>query len=134
MRVKLTNKQTVEMINIFAGMMGKQLPRKLAFAIGKNMENLQTQIYKPYEAELKRIKAEHELLDENKNQMKNEKGQLLYKNPEAYAEELVELLEIENDFDMHTIKEEVLEQCENEAKWSKLTVAEEIACMRMVEG
>lgn len=134
MQVKITNKQTVEMINTLSGMLNKQLPRKLAFAIGKNLENLQTQIYKPYAAELKQIKQNHEVLDEEGKQRKNEAGQLLYKDPEAYEEELIELLEIENIFEMHTIKEEVLEQCEKEAKWSKLTVAEEIACMRMVEG
>lgn len=134
MKVKITNKQAIETINVLAGMMNKELPCKMAFAIGKNMDNLQTQIYKPYERELKKIKKTYEVMDEQGQQRTDEHGHLLYTDREAYENELTELLEVENEFDMHVIKEDVLEKCENEEKWSGLTVAEKIIFMRMLEG
>lgn len=134
MKVKITNKQAVEMINTLAGMMDKKLPRKLSFAVGKNLEALQAQIYKPYEKEMQRIAKEYEVLDENGNQKVDAYNRTIYKDRYAYQDTMNELLEIENEFDMHTIKEEVLEQCEKEEKWTVMTVKEQIACMRMIES
>lgn len=134
MKVKITNKQAVETINTLAGMMDKKLPRKLSFAVGKNLEALQAQIYKPYEKEMQRIAKEYEVLDENGNQKVDAYNRAIYKDRYAYQDTMNELLEIENEFDMHTIKEEVLEQCEKEEKWTVLTVKEQIACMRMLES
>lgn len=54
--MKITNKETIEMINVLSSdsIQNKILPRKLSFAIGKNLEGLRSQIYKPYLEELKK--------------------------------------------------------------------------------
>ena len=134
MKVKLTNRQAIEMINAFAGMQEKTLPRKLSFAIGKNLEALQAQIYKPYEKEMQRISRAYEVLDSNGNQKVDELRRVIYTDRYAYQDEMNELLEIENDFEMHTIADDLLDQCEKEEKYSTLTVKEELACMRMLES
>lgn len=133
MKVTITNKQAIEMINAFAGMREKKLPRKLSFAIGKNLEALQAQIYKPYEKEMQRITRAYEVLDANGNQKVDEYKRPIYTDRYAYQDDMNELLEIENEFEMHTIAEELLDQCEKEEKWSDLTAKEQIACMRMLE-
>ena len=43
------------------------------------------------------------------------------------------MCEIENDFEMHTVSKEQLDQCEDE-KYSGLTVNERMALMKMLKG
>lgn len=132
MKVTITNKQAIEMINAFAGMQEKKLPRKLSFAIGKNLEALQAQIYKPYEKEMQRITRTYEVLDANGNQKVDELRRAIYTDRYAFQDAMNELLSIENEFEMHTITEEVLDQCEKDDKFDILTAKEELACMRML--
>lgn len=132
--MKITNKETIEMINVLSSdsIQNKILPRKLSFAIGKNLEILRSQIYKPYLEELKKLESQYQKTDEDGNPVR-ENGRTVYTDREAYGRELQELLDIENDFDMHTISEDVLDQCENEEKYSELNVKETIVLMRMLE-
>lgn len=125
--MKITNKETIEMINVLSSdsIQNKILPRKLSFAIGKNLEKLRSQIYKPYLEELKKLEKQYQETDEN--------GRTAYTDREAYEKELQELLDIENDFNMHTISDDVLDQCENKDKYSNLNVKETIALMKMLE-
>lgn len=125
--MKITNKETIEMINVLSSdsIQNKILPRKLSFAIGKNLEKLRSQIYKPYLEELKKLEKQYQKTDEN--------GRTAYTDREAYEKELQELLDIENDFNMHTISDDVLDQCENKDKYSNLNVKETIALMKMLE-
>lgn len=132
MKVTITNKQAIEMINAFAGMQEKKLPRKLSFAIGKNLEALQAQIYKPYEKEMQRITRTYEVLDANGNQKVDELRRAIYTDRYAFQDAMNELLSIENEFEMHTITEELLDQCEKDDKFDILTAKEELACMRML--
>lgn len=133
MKVTITNKQAIEMINTFAGMREKKLPRKLSFAIGKNLEALRMQIYKPYEKEMQNITRSHEVLDTNGNQKVDELGRAIYTDRYAFQDAMNELLDIENEFEMHTITEELLDQCEKVDKFDNLSVKEEIACMHMIK-
>ena len=132
--MKITNKETIEIINALSSdsIQNKILPRKLSFAIGKNLERLRSQIYKPYLEELKKLENQYQKIDEDGKPVR-ENGRTVYTDREAYGKELQELLDIENDFDMHTISEDVLDQCENEEKYSELNVKETIVLMRMLE-
>lgn len=132
--MKITNKETIEMINVLSSdsIQNKILPRKLSFAIGKNLEGLRSQIYNPYLEELKKLGNQYQKIDEDGKPVR-ENGRTVYTDREAYGRELQELLDIENDFDMHTISEGVLDQCENEEKYSELNVKETIVLMKMLE-
>lgn len=131
--MKLTNSEVVNMINALAGMQDKVLPRKLSYAISKNLEKLQATIYKPYDKERINIIRKYAVLDENGNQKADVHGRLIYTDREAYENEMDELLEIENEFDMHTIGEELLDQCEKEEKYTDLSVKEYAAIMKMLK-
>lgn len=131
--MKLTNKETVTMINTLEGMQDKILPRRLSYAISKNLERLKAAIYKPYDKERINIIRKYAVLDENGNQKADVHGRLIYTDREAYENEMDELLEIENEFDMHTIGEELLDQCEKEEKYTDLAVKEYAAVMKMLK-
>lgn len=134
MNIKLTNKQAIEVINAFTTLGDKVLPMKLAFAVGKNLEKIQATIYRPYTKTMEQLKAKHVVLDENGNRKTNEHGREILKNIPEYEEKLNELLDIENDFEAHTITEALLEQCDADDKYSKLTVKELSALMKFIEG
>lgn len=131
--MKITNRQAVDMINTLAEMSDKILPRKLSFAISKNMERLKINIYKPYDVERIKIIKAYAVMDEDGHQKTDSHGLPAYTDRSAYEEELNALLEIENEFGMHTISEELLDQCEKEEKYSDLTVKEYAALMKMLE-
>lgn len=130
--MKITNQQVVEMMNALNSMKEKVLPRKLSFAIGRNLEGLSV-IYKPYIQELRRLEEEYVVMDKNGNPAVDTHGRIIYTDRKAYQAGLEELQEIENNFDMHTISEEVLDQCEKEEKYDNLTAAEQIAIMKMLK-
>ncbi|HCT93011.1 MAG TPA: hypothetical protein DF613_16755 [Lachnospiraceae bacterium] len=131
--MKITNIQAVNMINTLAAMGDKILPREVSYAVGKNLEALQVQIYKPYEKELEKINQRYMVLDGNNNQKMDACGRPVYTDPLAHKKELETLCEIENDFKMHTVSKEQLEQCDD-GKYSGLTVREQMALMKMLEG
>lgn len=131
--MKITNIQAVNLINTLAAMGDKILPREVSYAVGKNLEALQAQIYKPYSRELEKINRRYMVPDANNNQKMDACGRPVYTDPLTYKNELEALCEIENDFDMHTISREQLEQC-GEEKYSGLTVNEHMALMKMLEG
>lgn len=131
--MKLTNKEAVTLINTLGGMQDKILPRKLSYAITKNMEHLQAEIDKPYEKERNKIIRKYAVLDENGNQKTDVHGRLIYSDREAYEDEMDELLNIENEFEMFTVDEELLDQCEKEDKYTNLAVKEYAAVMKMLK-
>lgn len=130
--MKITNRQVVEMMNTLEETKKKVLPRKLSFAIGRNLEKMAS-IYKPYIQELRKLEEEYVVMDKNGNPAVDAHDRIIYTDRRAYQEGLEELQEIENDFEMHTISEELLEQCEKEEKYDDLTAAEQIALMRMLK-
>ncbi len=131
--MKITNIQAVNIINTLTAMGDKILPREVSYAAGKNLEALQAQIYKPYAKELEKINQRYMVLDGNNNQKLDVNGRPVYTDPLGYKKELEALCEIENDFEMHTVSKEQLDQCEDE-KYSGLTVNERMALMKMLKG
>lgn len=123
--MKITNKETVEAINIMSSMGDKILPRKLSFIIGKNLEILQTQIYRPYYNELKKVQKKY--ITQNKD------GKEECKNEIAYNEELQELLDIENEVTIHLVTEELLDECDKNDKYSALSLKEAVILMKMLK-
>lgn len=130
--MKITNIQAVNMINTLAAMGDKILPREVSYAVGKNLEALQAQIYGPYAKELEKINRQYAVLDGNNNQKLDADGRPVYTDPLAYKKELEALCGIENDFDMHTVSKGQLDRCEEE-KYSGLTVNEQMALLKMLE-
>ena len=131
--MKLTNMEAVRMINIFDEMGEKKLPRKVSYAISKNLEKLKSEINKPYEKERIAIVRKYAVLDENGNQKADNHGRLIYSDREAYEDELNQLLEIENDFDAHTIEESLIDKIEDEDKFDDLSVKEYGVLMKLVK-
>lgn len=131
--MKLTNSEAVTMINALAGMDDKVLPRKLSYAISKNMDHLRSEINNPYEKERVSIIRKYAVLDGNGNQRTDEKGRLVYTDREAFEDELQELLDVENEIELHTIDEDLLDQCEKETRYSDLSVKEYSALMKMLK-
>lgn len=114
--MKLTNKRAIEIINGLATSGEKAYPLKMSYAISKNLEKIENEIYKPYLKELNKL---------------NEK----YKNntdTKDYEKEVTELLEIENEFIMHTFTQETLEKCEENDKFDIPNLKEQRAIMEMI--
>lgn len=104
MKKQLTNETIVNSINILGELNNAKLPIKVAYAITKNVNKINSEI-KPYNIE--KLK----LLD--KYAEKNEKGEIIIENGhfkikeecvENWNKEIKELLEIENEIDIHMIK------------------------------
>ncbi len=131
--MKLTNSEAVTMINALNGMDDKVLPRKLSYAISKNLAHLYSEINKPYEKERLNIIRKYAVLDGNGNQRMDENRRLVYTDREAFEDELQELLDVENEIELHCIDEELLDQCEKETKYSDLSVKEYAALMKMLK-
>lgn len=134
MKKKLTNRQVIEVINAFTSLGDKVLPMKISFAVSKNMDKLQTTIYRPYAKAVDQLKRNHVILDDYGNPKTNERGIELLKNIPEYEEKINELLDIENEFEAHTITQAMLEQCDTEEKYDIPTVKELSTLMKFIEG
>lgn len=110
--MKITNGEVVKFVNGVGELREKKLPIKIGFAITRNLKALES-VALAYEEE--RVK----ILD--KYAEKGEDGEYVtegdsYKIDEmdAYAKELQELLDIENDVQFQRVKMEDLEKCDSE--------------------
>lgn len=130
--MKITNKEAVEMLNVLTAMGDKNLPRKLSFAIVKNVNMIESQIYKPYFSEFQKIDEKYAVIDKDGKQKKDEKGNLIYKNRKEYEKELEELFSCENEIEFHNIDEALLDQCDENEKFSPLSVMECKILMKML--
>ena len=123
--MKITNRQVIEFINSVSAnkLASKRLPVKVAYAISRNLDKMNN-IITSYET------ARKTLLDQYAK--KNEEGKAKEKDgnyviqedqKQAFSDEMKELLEVENEIDLHTINMDEVEKCDTD-KYDSLTTAD----------
>lgn len=104
MKKKLTNERIVNTINVLGRLNDTALPIKVAYAVSKNIDKIEREL-KAYNTE------KSKLLD--KYAEKNENGEIIIENghfkikeecAENWNREIRELLDIENDVEIHMIQ------------------------------
>ena len=117
--MNIKNNNMIAFINGVATIQSKKLPIKVGYAISKNIKIMEP-IAVAYDEERKKI------LD--KYASKDESGELLVdgdsyviENQEGYKKEIQELLDIDNEIQIHTISFSELEKCDTE-KFDALSV------------
>ena len=110
----------------------KNLPVKLAYAIGKNIIKLQEETENIEKTRIKLVQHYAEK-DENGEFIIKDERYDVGKNGELLNKEFAELLDTETEVSIHTITEDVLELLENE-RYDVLSPAEMIAIDFMIEN
>lgn len=119
--MKLTNREIVNIINNIQGITTKKLPIKLSFAIQKNIKKLE-EAAKEYDEARKRILEDNAEKDEDGKPV-IEDNQYKIIDTEKNTKEILELLDFENEVEIHTIDLSMLEQCDLE-RFDSLTGTE----------
>ena len=110
--MKISNRQLVRIFNYIGKIREKNLPIKLGFAINKNMSAMET-VAQAYDSERSKILAKYAEKDEN-GQYKTDGEEYVLTDKESYAKEITELLEIENEIQVHTVSVDDLERCDSD--------------------
>ena len=119
--MKITNGQIVNIFNGVPKIMKKRLPVKFGFAISKNMAAMQSAA-ESYDAEIVKLLEKYGKKDESGQFMKDVKEYIL-SDKQAYTDEVKELMDIENEIQIHTVSMDEIEKCDSE-KFDALTPAE----------
>lgn len=119
--MKLTNREIVNIINNIGGITTKKLPIKLSFAIQKNVRKLE-EVAKEYDEARKKILEDNAEKDEDGKPV-IEDNQFKIIDTEKNTKEILELLDFENEVEIHTIDLSMLEQCDLE-RFDSLTGTE----------
>lgn len=126
----MKNYEIINIINALNEIGNKRLPAKVGFAIAKNQMELE-RIYKTYNAQREKLVDSYAQKDEEGNRVTAESpDQIMLTDPKAFAKELQELLEADNEIGIHKIDFSELEYGE---KYDLLTVAEIKALEFMVK-
>lgn len=110
--MKIKNSQMVSFLNGKADIQNKKLPTKLGYAITKNIK-LMNSIAEAYEEERKKILDRYAMKDADGEYVVKE-GAYVISDLEAYGAEMQELLEIDNEMDIHMVPFSELEKCDSE--------------------
>lgn len=132
--MKITNRQLLTICNGISKIRQKKLPVKLGYAINKNLSAMQDSAA-AYNNERERIVNQYCAKDEN-GQVKITGTQYEFpdsKHLSAYMGEMQELLNIENNLDIHMVSVEDVEKCDSD-KYDALTPEELEVLTFMIEG
>lgn len=116
--MKISNRQIVRIFNGMPAVRKKQLPVKVGFAINKNMKGIEDAA-EAYTAEQRKLLDKYCEKDEF-GQFKLEGNEFVLRDKKAYGEEINELLDIENEIQIHTVSLDDIEKCDSE-KFDALT-------------
>lgn len=107
--MKLTNKTIENSINSLARLSFMELPVKVSYAIAKNINKINKEI-KVFNSERQKLIQKYSIKDKDGKPKINEDDTISIQEDllEEWNRELNELLEIENDIDIHLIKEDDL--------------------------
>ena len=123
--MKITNRQVIEFINSVSAnkLASKRLPVKVAYAISRNL-NKMNNIITSYETARKTLLDQYaEKDEEGKAKVKDGNYVIQEDQKQAFSDELKELLEVENEIDLHTINMDEVEKCDTD-KYDSLTTAD----------
>ena len=123
--MKITNRQVIEFINSVSAnkLASKRLPVKVAYAISRNLDKMNN-IITSYETARKTLLDQYaEKDEEGKAKMKDGNYVIQEDQKQAFSDEMKELLEVENEIDLHTINMDEVEKCDTD-KYDSLTTAD----------
>lgn len=123
--MKITNRQVIEFINSVSAnkLASKRLPVKVAYAISRNLDKMNN-IITSYETARKTLLDQYAEKDEE-GKAKVKDGNYVFQEDQkqAFSDEMKELLEVENEIDLHTINMDEVEKCDTD-KYDSLTTAD----------
>lgn len=117
----ISNRQLLAIFNSVSGVKKKRLPVKLGYAISKNLLRMQDYATS-YNNERQKIVDRYCEKDEN-GELRLNGAQYVFGSDEArdaYLEDMRELLEIENEVDIHMVRIGEIEKCDSD-KFDALT-------------
>lgn len=123
--MKITNRQVIEFINSVRDnkLASKRLPVKVAYAISRNLDKMNN-IITSYETARKTLLDQYaEKDEEGKAKVKDGNYVIQEDQKQAFSDEMKELLEVENEIDLHTINMDEVEKCDTD-KYDSLTTAD----------
>lgn len=123
--MKITNRQVIEFINSVSAnkLASKRLPVKVAYAISRNLDKMNN-IITNYETARKTLLDQYaEKDEEGKAKVKDGNYVIQEDQKQAFSDEMKELLEVENEIDLHTINMDEVEKCDTD-KYDSLTTAD----------
>ena len=123
--MKITNRQVIEFINSVSAnkLASKRLPVKVAYAISRNLDKMNN-IVTSYETARKTLLDQYaEKDEEGKEKVKDGNYVIQEDQKQAFSDEMKELLEVENEIDLHTINMDEVEKCDTD-KYDSLTTAD----------
>ena len=105
MKLNLSNERIVNTINTLGKLNNAQLPIKVAYAISKNVNKIESEL-KAYNAEKAKLIDKYAEKDEKGELKTNEIGNVILKEEhiEDWNRDIAELLSIENEMDIHMIQ------------------------------
>ena len=101
MKLNLSNERIVNTINALSKLNNAQLPIKVAYAISKNVNKIESEL-KVYNTE--KAKLVNKYGEKDKEGKLNGNVSLKEEHIEDYNRDIKELLSIENEMDIHMIK------------------------------
>lgn len=123
--MKITNRQVIEFINSVSAnkLASKRLPVKVAYAVSRNLDKMNN-IITSYETARKTLLDQYaEKDEEGKAKVKDGNYVIQEDQKQAFSDEMKELLEVENEIDLHTINMDEVERCDTD-KYDSLTTAD----------
>lgn len=123
--MKITNRQVIEFVNSVSAnkLASKRLPVKVAYAISRNLDKMNN-IITSYETARKTLLDQYaEKDEEGKAKVKDGNYVIQEDQKQAFSDEMKELLEVENEIDLHTINMDEVEKCDTD-KYDSLTTAD----------
>ncbi len=123
--MKITNRQVIEFINSVSAnkLASKRLPVKVAYAISRNLDKMNN-IITSYETARKTLLDQYaEKDEEGKAKVKDGNYVIQEDQKQAFSDEMKELLEVENEIDLHTINMDEVQKCDTD-KYDSLTTAD----------
>lgn len=107
--MKLSNEKILSSINTLANLSNVQLPVRLAYGVSKNINNIEIEL-KIYNAEKDKLINKYAVKDATEKIITDKNGNIEIKeeNIEAWNRDIIELLSIESEINIHAIKLEDL--------------------------
>ena len=100
--MKLSNEKLVNSVGVLNKLTGMELPIKLSYALSKNITKIDRELI-IYNKERQRLIEKYGAKDEEGKLNNREDGTIDIVDTENWNKDLRELLEIENDIDIHVI-------------------------------
>ncbi|MBV4438578.1 hypothetical protein [Clostridium tyrobutyricum] len=107
-KVKLSNRRLLEDRNALMEVSKKQLPVKVSYAIAKNLSRVNREL-KVYDSERQKLIEKYSFKDLKGNPIADERGQIKFQDQKGWEKDIKDLLDIENEIDIHTFPMKLLE-------------------------